>query len=162
FIIGGYSSRTDMRSLSYTAEHILAMIAALAVSALVIYAAAAFDHVMRPSRSAILVSFVAFTPISLFYRRLLAGHVAQASANRAFLVIGAGQIAANFYNSYRSAPNQQRLEFVDVEQKRVGQNIAGPGSPVIEGDLSAKLSHAPHLYSGIILAEGVGHIGSDV
>src|SRR6516164_694053 len=106
FIIGGYSSRTEMNSLAYTAEHILAMIAALGVSAVAIYAAAAFDHVMRPSRSAVLISFVAFTPMSLFYRRLLARRVAQASANRAFLVIGAGQVASNFYDSYRSSPNQ--------------------------------------------------------
>src|SRR3954468_18457390 len=162
FIIGGYSSRTDMRSLSYTAEHILAMIAALAVSALAIYAAAAFDHAMKPSRSAVLVSFVAFTPVSLFYRRLFAGGVAKASANRAFLVIGAGQIASNFYKSYRLSGSQQRLEFVDVERKRVGEHIAGPASPLIEGDLNAKLNEASRRYSGIILAEGIGHIGAEL
>ncbi|HJT82745.1 MAG TPA: exopolysaccharide biosynthesis polyprenyl glycosylphosphotransferase [Chthoniobacterales bacterium] len=162
FIIGGYSSRTDMRSLGYTAEHIIAMIAALGLSALAIYAAAAFDHVMRPSRSAVLVSFIAFTPLSLFYRRVLSGTVAKASANRAFLVIGAGQIAANFYKTYRNSPNQQRLEFVDVEKKRVGERIAGPGSPLIEGDLASKLNQASQRYSGIILAEGIGHIGPEL
>jgi lipopolysaccharide/colanic/teichoic acid biosynthesis glycosyltransferase len=162
FIIGGYSSRTEMRGLAYTAEHIIAMIAALAVSGLAIYAAAAFDHVMRPSRAAVLVSFVAFTPLSLLYRRMLSGRVAKASANRAFLVIGAGQIAANFYKTYRESPNQQRLEFVDVERQRVGQPIAGPGSPLVEGDLSSKLTQASRRYSGIILAEGIGQIGPDV
>jgi exopolysaccharide biosynthesis polyprenyl glycosylphosphotransferase len=162
FIIGGYSSRTDTCSLGYTAEHILAMIAALAVSALTIYAAASFDHAMKPSRSAVLASFVAFTPLSLFYRRLLSGKMAKASANRAFLVIGAGQIAANFYKTYYLSPNQQRLEFIDVGRKRVGERIAGPGSPLIEGDLSSKLDQAARRYSGIILAEGIGHIGPEL
>ena len=162
FIIGGYSSRTEVRSLAYTAEHILAMAAALGVSALILYSAATFDHVMRPSRSAVLISFIVFTPISLFYRRTLRSRIAKSSANRAFLVIGAGPIASSFYKAYRAAPNQQRLEFVDLEKKRVGQTIAGPGSPLIEGDLASKLGEASQRYSGIILAEGVEHIGRDL
>src|SRR5205823_6506999 len=89
FIVGGYSWRTEMRGLAYTAEHILAMLAALAVSALILYSAATFDHVMRPSRSAVLVSFIAFTPLSLLYRRAFRSKVAKTSASRAFLVIGA-------------------------------------------------------------------------
>ena len=113
---------------------------------------------MKPSRAAILASFVVFTPLSLAYRRAIRSRTSAASANRAFLVIGAGEIAANFYKAYRQSPNQQRLEFVDMDRKRVGQNIAGAGSPLIEGDLFSKLSEASKRYSGIILAEGIHHI----
>src|SRR5689334_13787773 len=49
FIIGGYSSRVEMRGLTYTAEHIIAMITALCISALILYAAATFDASMKPS-----------------------------------------------------------------------------------------------------------------
>src|SRR3954465_15215625 len=35
FVIGGYSSRVEMRGLTYTAEHIIAMLSALGVSALI-------------------------------------------------------------------------------------------------------------------------------
>src|SRR5581483_7884220 len=77
FIIGGYSSRVEMRGLTYTAEHIIAMITALCVSALILYAAATFDHSMKPSRSAILASFMLFTPVSLLYRRGLGRRVAE-------------------------------------------------------------------------------------
>lgn len=157
FIIGGYNSRTETLGLAYTAEHILAMIAALAVSALILYTAATFDQTMKPSRSAILASFIIFTPLSLLYRRAFRTRFATTSANRAFLVIGAGEIASSFYKAYRSAPNPQRLEFVDVDQSRVGQRIAGPESPVIEGDLASKLS-AIRRYSGIILAEGLDRL----
>src|SRR4051812_37528653 len=133
FVIGGYSSRVEMRGLTYTAEHIIAMLSALGVSALILYAAATYDHAMHPSRSVVLASFVAFTPISLFYRRALSRRVAAASANRAFLVIGAGELAANFFRQYRLSPNRQRLEFVDLNQARVGEGIAGAGTPLIEG-----------------------------
>jgi len=158
FIIGGYSHRTDTRGLTYTADHILAMIAALGISSLVLYGAATFDQSMHPSRSAVLASFILFTPVSLLYRRALNKRVAAASAGRAFLVIGAGKLAASFYEAYRSSVNKQRLEFVDVEQTRVGQPIAGPGSPAIEGNLSSKLGDASSRYSGIILAERLERI----
>ena len=162
FIIGGYSFRTEMRGLTYTAEHILAMFGALAVSSLFLYAAASFDKTMKPSRGSVLVSFAIFTPVSLLYRRTLRKRVATASASRAFLVIGAGEMAANFYNVYRSSENQQRLEFVSLELEQVGQKIAGPESPVVGGDLFSKLRDAPSKYSGIILAEQIERIGSEL
>jgi exopolysaccharide biosynthesis polyprenyl glycosylphosphotransferase len=158
FVIGGYSSRTEFRGLAYTAEHILAMGAALAVSMLIIYTAATFDRTMKPSRSVILGSFIAFTPISLFYRRQLRKQMADRSANRAFLVLGSGRIAAKFYQTYRASANNQRLEFVDLEGTRAGQRIAGPGSPIIEADVAEKLNESSKRYSGIILAESVDKI----
>jgi exopolysaccharide biosynthesis polyprenyl glycosylphosphotransferase len=158
FIIGGYTSRVEMRGLTYTAEHIIAMLTALAVSALILYAAATFDHAMKPSRSVVLASFIAFTPLSLLYRRAMGKRVAEASAHRAFLVIGAGEVATKFFRAYRESPNHQRLEFVDLGQARVGQGIAGPGTPLVEGDLASKLGEAGRRYSGIILAENLGNI----
>jgi exopolysaccharide biosynthesis polyprenyl glycosylphosphotransferase len=158
FIIGGYSARTETRGLGYTAEHILAMMAALAISALLIYAAAAFDHTMKPSRIVVLTSFVVFTPVSLFYRRRLRGRVAAAAAERAFLVLGSGAEAAEFYEVYRHSPSSQRLEFVTLDEEHVGRRIAGPGSPVVQGDVEAKLRTIARSYSGIILAERVDRL----
>ena len=81
FIIGGYSPRTETRGLAYTAEHILALLCALGISAFVIYVAATYDHSMKPSRFAILSSFLVFIPASLFYRRALRTHVTAAAAD---------------------------------------------------------------------------------
>ena len=158
FIIGGYSHRTDMLGLAYTAEHILAMITSLGVSALILYSAATFDHSMKPGRGSVLASFILFTPVSLLYRRALRIRMTATSAGRAFLVLGSGKPAADFYRTYRASPNNQRLEFVDLEGKNAGQRIAGPGSPVIEGNLSDKLDLFSKRYSGIILTENIDRI----
>src|SRR5438270_9256207 len=158
FIIGGYSSRTDMLGLAYTAEHILAIITSLGVSALILYSAATFDHSMKPGRGSVLASFVLFTPVSLLYRRLLRIGMTAASASRAFLVLGSGKLAADFYRTYRASPNNQRLEFVDFEGKNTGQRIAGAESPIIEGDFPDKLEVLSKRYSGIILAEDIDRI----
>ena len=162
FIIGGYSPRTETRGLAYTAEHILALLCALGISAFVIYVAATYDHSMKPSRFAILSSFLVFIPASLFYRRALRTHATAAAAGRAFLVLGCGKMAAEFYCVYRASPNQQGLQFIDPEGKHVGERIAGPGSPLIEGDLSAKLDDISRRYSGIILADRADRIQPDL
>lgn len=158
FVIGGYNRHTEMRGLAYTTEHILATAAALAVSSLLVYTAATFDQSMRPSRGVMLLSFALFLPFSIFYRRAIRGAVSASTAGRAFLVVGSGALAAEFYRAYKSSLNRERLEFVDPERERVGESIAGPGSPIIEGDLATKLSRLGQGYSGVIVAERIDQL----
>jgi exopolysaccharide biosynthesis polyprenyl glycosylphosphotransferase len=158
FMIGGYDRNNDTRTLTYMAEHILAIVGAAAISSLLVYAAATFDSSMKPSRSAVLLSFLVFLPLSLAYRRVIHRFLAQSTAGRAFLVIGSGELAARFYEAYRQSANRQRLEFVDIERERVGEHIAGSGSPIIEGDLATKLANLNDRYSGVVLAERVDRI----
>jgi exopolysaccharide biosynthesis polyprenyl glycosylphosphotransferase len=153
FVVGGYGRNTQMRSLTYTAEHILALLAALALSSVLIYVAATFDQTMKPSRGVLLLSFVAFLPPSIFYRRAFAEQIASSAAKRAFLVIGSGKVATAFYEAYQGSSNRQQLEFVDPDGQHVGQRLAGPHSPIIGGNCEQKLANLEHRYSGVIVAE---------
>jgi exopolysaccharide biosynthesis polyprenyl glycosylphosphotransferase len=162
YIVGGYDRNIDKQALTYAVEHILAIIVAGAISALLIYSAATFDVTMKPSRGALLLSFILFLPVSLFYRRWIGSHVAATVASRAFLVVGSGESAVRFYESYKNSPNRQQLHFVALSTERVGQPIAGEGSPIIEGDLAGKLRNRNHQYSGIILAEKVKKVSLDL
>lgn len=162
YIIGGYNRNTEMRSLTYTTEHILAIAGAAAVSSLLIYSAATFDQSMRPSRGVLLVSFAVFLPISIAYRRLIRERVAVSTAQRAFLVIGGGEPASRFYAAYQQSPNRQRLEFVDDDPARIGSKIAGEGSPLIEGGIASKLAYFDSRYSGVILAENVERLSPEL
>jgi exopolysaccharide biosynthesis polyprenyl glycosylphosphotransferase len=152
YFVGGYDRTVEKLTLGYAAEHILAVTAAAVVSAMLIYSAATFDQTMKPSRGVLLLSFAIFLPVSLAYRRWIRQYVVASSADRSFLVIGGGATAARFYEVYRNSPNAQRLEFVDVNEQRVGQPIADKGSPIVQGNLAAKLTNLGKRYSGIILA----------
>jgi exopolysaccharide biosynthesis polyprenyl glycosylphosphotransferase len=158
YIIGGYNRYTEVRSLTYTAEHILAIGAAAALSSLAVYSAATFDAGMKPSRGVLLISFLFFLPLSLAYRRFFRRHVAASAAHRAFLVIGSGDLARRFYHAYMQSPRQQQLEFVDNDMSRVGSPIAGEGSPIIRGGIAARLAQLDGRYSGVILAERVDRL----
>jgi exopolysaccharide biosynthesis polyprenyl glycosylphosphotransferase len=162
FIIGGYDRQTEIRSLTYTAEHILALLGAGVFSSFLLYSAATFDQSMHPSRGVLLLSFLVFLPISIFYRRWVSTLVARDSAMKVFLVIGAGEAAARFYQAYATSPNRQRLEFVDLSRERVGQPVAGVGSPLLEGDFATKLENLNQRYSGVILAERAGMLEPDL
>src|SRR5438046_7202952 len=151
YFVGGYDRSVEKLTLSYSAEHILAVIAAAAVSAMLVYSAATFDQTMKPSRGVLLLSFAIFLPVSLAYRRWIRQYVVTSSVNRSFLVIGGGAFAARFYEAYKNSPNGEPLEFVDANEKRVGQPIAGKGSPIVQGNLTAKLNNPR--YCGIILAD---------
>jgi len=103
-----------------------------------------------------------FLPVSLFYRRWIRNYVVASSAGRIFLVIGSGAAAACFYEVYRNSPNGQQLDFVDLRDQRVGQPIAGEGSPVVQGNLAGKLNHLSERYSGIILAEKANSLSTQL
>jgi len=109
---------------------------------LLIYSAAAFDASIRPSRGVLLVSFIAFLPLSLIYRRWVRRFVAEASAKKVFLVIGSGEVAAHFRQAYEQSDNPQQLEFVAGENLKSNPN-----------ELAAKIDNLDQRYSGIILAE---------
>ena len=51
YIVGGYNRNTETRGLTYTAEHILAVTAAAIISSFLIYAAAAYQGDIKPSRN---------------------------------------------------------------------------------------------------------------
>src|SRR5437867_9521092 len=114
YFVGGYDQTVEKRTLVYATEHILALIAAAVVSAMLIYSAATFDQTMKPSRGVLLLSFMIFLPLSWFYRRWIRKYVVASSATRSFLVIGGGATGARFYEAYKNSPNGQQLEFVSA------------------------------------------------
>src|SRR5438067_7643431 len=162
YFVGGYDRTVEKLTLGYAAEHILAVTAAALVSAMLIYSAATFDQTMKPSRGVLLLSFAIFLPLSLAYRRWIRQYVVASSVGRSFLVIGGGATAARFYEAYKKSSNGQQLEFVDVNEERVGQPIAGEGSPIVQGNLAAKLDNLSNRYSGIILAERAGSLNTQL
>jgi exopolysaccharide biosynthesis polyprenyl glycosylphosphotransferase len=108
------------------------------------------------------LSFMLFLPVSLFYRRRIRNYMVASSASRTLLVIGSGPTAARFYDAYKNSPNEQQLDFVDLGEERVGQPVAGEGSPVVQGNLAGKLNHLSERYSGIILAEKANSLSAQL
>jgi exopolysaccharide biosynthesis polyprenyl glycosylphosphotransferase len=162
YFVGGYDRTVEKLTLGYAAEHILAVISAALVSAMLVYSAATFDQTMKPSRGVLLLSFAIFLPTSLAYRRWIRQYAVASSASRSFLVIGSGVTAARFWEAYKKSSNGQLLEFVAVNEEHVGRPIAGQESPIVQGDLASKLENLSNRYSGIILADNANSLGTQL
>ena len=163
FAIGGYDRRSDMTSLSYTSEHIIAMVIATALASLLIYAVSSYSLSMHPSRGVLLASFALFTPLSMAYRRPVYRAVAVNRSKQVFVVLGAGEVARQFYQVYRQAQNPEQLRFIDVTGGGAsGQPLAGEGSPVIEADPITQLDGLGADVSGVIVAAKIPDLRPDV
>ncbi len=162
FVIGGYDRRSDMTSLGYTSEHIIAMITALVLSSLLIYSVSTYSLTLHPSRAVMLASFALFTPVSLGYRRFVHQGIAVNRSRRVFLVLGAGEIAQRFYTAYQGSVSPERLRFFDVTGGGAGQALSGEGSPVVEGEAVARLDQPGAEVSGVIIAEETRRIQPEI
>ncbi|MFM8717014.1 MAG: hypothetical protein ACKOF3_09595, partial [Spartobacteria bacterium] len=70
-LIGGYNARSEMKSVGYSSEHLIACLTAFLTSAFAVYLVASFGGIVASSRSIFGITFVAFSVISLVQRRML-------------------------------------------------------------------------------------------
>jgi exopolysaccharide biosynthesis polyprenyl glycosylphosphotransferase len=88
YLIDGYRSRTDMMSLEYTSQHIIALSVALASTLLVIFVLTSVQFGLQYSRSAVVVSFLLLTPLTLSYRRVIHLRAHARDGNRPVVFVG--------------------------------------------------------------------------
>ena len=158
YTIGGYDPGRDMMSLIFAAEFILAMFAAVAISFIFVYAMATYSQGIRPSRAVLLTTFMLFPIPSLLWRRAIASWYGTVHSTRDFLVIGGGDIARSFLNSYRGSDSVQKLRFVSDSPDVFRGPINGEGSPEIEEGVLKTIRKAGNSIAGVILAEEPAHI----
>jgi exopolysaccharide biosynthesis polyprenyl glycosylphosphotransferase len=87
YLIDGYKAQTDMMSLDYTSEHIIALLAALVATLLFTFVFLT-GYPLQQSRGVIALSFFIYTPISLAYRRAVYSAGSVARRERALVFIG--------------------------------------------------------------------------
>ncbi len=154
FIVGGYDRRTDMLSLTYMSEHLIGMGAALVGASVLVYCFASFDFPIKPGRGTLLLSFIAFTPMSLVYRRAIGSRLRADMARKHFLVLGTGKTAQNFLDAYKHSTNHQGLRFFDTEQLAADGTLQGR-----EDEVMAELGSLSTSVEGIVVTVPLTELG---
>ncbi len=154
FIVGGYDRRTDMLSLTYMSEHLIGMGAALIAASLLVYCFASYDFPVKPGRGTLLLAFVAFTPVSLVYRRAIGVRLRADMARQHFLVLGSGRSVQNFFATYKRSTNRQTLRFIDIEQLSPDATLKSR-----EDDVLAELQTISPFVEGIVITLPLGEFG---
>lgn len=150
--IAAYNPDTDMRSVQFTSQYILAMII-IVVSTIFLVYIFSYKPSLQFSRSVLPTTYVLFLFISLSLRRTIHTRLADDRRKRFYLVLGTDETAQELYRTYAETPKEQYVRFADLSGKKVGSPISGEGSPTIEGDVLNKLRSMDESCDGIILTE---------
>ncbi len=154
FIVGGYDRRTDMLSLTYLSEHLIGMGAALIAASLLVYVFASYEFPVKPGRGTLLLGFVAFTPVSLFYRRAVGVRRRADMACLHFLVVGTGASVQAFFATYQRSTNRQTLRFIDLEQTAPDGTVRSR-----EEEVLAELRELSPFVEGIVVTVPLSEVG---
>ncbi len=96
YLIDGYSSRTDVMSVTYTSLHVIAQVGVLLATLLTTYVFIPVGFPLQTSRFVTSVSYLAVIPISLGYRRLLYQITHRKQTGRYFVFIGSSESCQTF------------------------------------------------------------------
>ena len=106
YLIDGYKARTDMMSLDYTSEHLIALFACMVTTLLITFVLLPAGYPLQQSRAVITLSFLAYMPISLGYRRIIYATRQKLRNNRTLIFVGNASSCEIF------AAECARMEFI--------------------------------------------------
>lgn len=152
YLIDGYSSRTDMLSITYASLHTIAQVGVLLFALLLIYAFIRDGSQLQSSRFVTSVSYLAVIPISLGYRRLIYLSLLRQREQRVFVFLGAREEYATFERECRANALNQPILFASREDL-----IAAPTAPGQPGhettEIERTLQDTPERIEAIVLRE---------
>ena len=165
-LIGAYDPRSEMKSLGYSSEHLIACLISFLASAFAVYVVASFGGNIASSRAIFGFSFLGFSIFSLLQRRLLYSTAMGSRSRRRLLVISDPESAERFYKNYTANKLKHELHFFATCESALGTHVAGPGSPVFESlaaDVLKTLENNIHLeHEGILLACSTESIPNEI
>jgi exopolysaccharide biosynthesis polyprenyl glycosylphosphotransferase len=115
YLIDGYSARTDMLSLTYTAQHVIALIGVMLLTLTLTYAFLPPGFTLQNSRAVISLSYLLLIPVSLSYRRALNFRATKRQQQRYFIFVGSPENCLSFKEECRNNRMQQAVLYATME-----------------------------------------------
>jgi exopolysaccharide biosynthesis polyprenyl glycosylphosphotransferase len=126
YLIDGYKSHTDMMSLDYTSEHIIALLAALTGTLLVTFVFLPGGYPLQQSRGVLALSFLVYIPVSLVYRRAAYSANLASRQGQALVYVGDAESSEIFARECARMGSHQPIVYVSPSEDAA---VAG-ASPV--------------------------------
>ena len=161
YLIDGYSSRTDMLSVTYASLHVIAQVGVLLVTLLLTHTFIPSGFQLQSSRLVTSVSYLAVIPISLSYRRLFYLWLHRKRVQRYFLFLGSSEEFSFFQEECRNHQMPQITLFASREKLLDTQ---APGSPTPPGadDIVRMLHQHADRIDAIVLRESGRDLPADI
>jgi exopolysaccharide biosynthesis polyprenyl glycosylphosphotransferase len=127
YLIDGYKAQTDMMSLDYTSEHIIALLAALAGTLLVTFAFLP-GYPLQQSRGVLALSFLVYIPLTLACRRAVYSSNVAVRRDQSLVFVGDSESRETFAQEYARMGSNQSVIYVSPSN----ESDTGNTSPVDE------------------------------
>ena len=114
YLIDGYRERTDMLSLDYTSQHIIAVVGAMVATLLLTFAVIPANYPLQGSRAVILLGFAGAIPLSLSYRRSIYLRQIRHRSRRQLLFIGDPASSETFHDECNRNRFDRPVIYADV------------------------------------------------
>ena len=162
YLIDGYSSRTDMMSVTYASQHIIALVGVLLVTLMLTYVFVPPGFSLQTSRLVTVISYLAIIPVSLGYRRFAYGRRHGGDEPRYFLFVGTPESCLEFKEECRRHQMRQAVLFATPETfVRGAPARAGVSAPPF-GDVVNYLEEYRGQIDAIIVRESSHELPADV
>ena len=112
YLIDGYSARTDMLSLTYTAQHVIALISVMLLTLTLTYVFIPPGFSLQNSRAVTSLGYLLLIPISLSYRRAINFRATRRRQQRYFIFIGSPESCLSFKEECRN--NQMPVSYTHL------------------------------------------------
>ncbi len=163
YLIDGYRLRTDMLSLDYASQHVIALLAAMAATLLVTFVLIPFGYPLQQSRAVVALTFVALIPITLFYRRVVQNYYLHYRRQRSVVFIGDATSAETFRSEWNRAQMKQPLVLASGQTGLTAPPIElPPGAPLPFSEILARLQRNELLVEAIVLRESNRELSAEV
>jgi len=144
YLIDGYRLRTDMLSLAYTSEHLIALGCVLLALLFVTFALLTEFSLLKQSRAVTALGFAVLAPLTLGYRRLLYLRFTRGRHERTFLFVGRQSEFAGFAADFAASGLSQRLAALPTD---------GLDATALRDRLFAAIARDRDRLDGVILRE---------
>jgi exopolysaccharide biosynthesis polyprenyl glycosylphosphotransferase len=161
YLIDGYKSRTDMISVDYTSQHILALGSTLIATLLLTYAIIPGGYPLQQSRVVIALSFFLLTPVTLGYRRLIYQRQLRRRGLRTLIFLGSRASCLAFQEEYSKSSLDLPVVFSTSDATAVGEAADGLKLELFD-DILIRVQQGKFAAEAIVLRESNRELRPDL
>ncbi len=156
YLIDGYSSRTDMMSVTYTSLHTIALVFVMLFTLLLTYAFFGAGFPLQTSRLVTIGAFLLLIPLTLSYRRIFYQRQQARKLQRYFMFLGSPESCIAFKEECRKTGMTQTVLYATHETFVPGVTPVHSNSPISIppfGNVASYLAEYENNLDAIILRE---------
>lgn len=113
YLIDGYKLNSDMLSLDYTSQHLIAIVATLMATLVATFVVIPTGYTLQQSRAVVALGFLILFPATISYRRYLYGRYIRRRKNQGIVFLGDRASAQTFDEECALAEMTQTLYHAD-------------------------------------------------